>query len=82
MVSGHDGSGQGWLRAVVLAVTVKGEASLCAAKRGKWLAAVVKENGGGQGSSLSGEGLAGFVSLVLAGEGKSEGELQSGRRLV
>jgi len=82
VVSGHGGSGQGWLRAVVLAVTVEGEASLCAAKRGKWLAAVVKENGGGQGSSLSGEGLAGFVSLVLAGEGKSEGELQSGRRLV
>jgi len=73
--SGRGGSGQGWLRAVVLAVTVEGEGGLCAAERGKWLAAVVKENGVGQGSSLNGEGLAGFVSLVSAGEGKSEGEL-------
>jgi hypothetical protein len=36
VVSGHGGSGQGWLRAVVLVVTVEGEASLCTAKRGKW----------------------------------------------
>jgi hypothetical protein len=33
--SGRGGSGQGWLRAVVLAVTVEGEAGLCAAERGK-----------------------------------------------
>jgi len=41
-VSGHGGSGRGWLRAVVLAVTVEGEAGLCAVERRKWLAAVVK----------------------------------------
>jgi hypothetical protein len=32
-VSGHGGSGRGWLRAVVLAVTVEGEAGLCAVER-------------------------------------------------
>ena len=41
-VSSHDGSGRGWLQAVVLAVTIEGEGGLCAAERGKWLVAVVK----------------------------------------
>jgi hypothetical protein len=42
VVSGHRGNGRGWLRAVVLAVTVEGEAGMCAAERGKWVAAMVK----------------------------------------
>ena len=39
---GCSGSKRGWLLAVVLAVTVKGEAGLCAAERGKWMPVVVK----------------------------------------
>jgi hypothetical protein len=35
VVSGHDGSGRGWLRAVVLVVTIEGEGGLCATERGK-----------------------------------------------
>jgi hypothetical protein len=84
-VSGHGGSGRGWLRAVVLAVTVEGEAGLCAVERRKWLAAVVKvgmavEEGtrsrgwrGGCGLKTENDLWMGVVVRVFFSKGGSDG---------